>query len=109
MDKIIVSLSLFFAAALLEIGGGYMVWRWLREKKGFMVGLVGSFVLFAYGVIPTLQPAHFGRVYVAYGGVFITTSILWGMMLDKKMPDRHELIGGVICLLGALIIFFGPR
>ena len=58
---IIVTLGLFFLAAIMEIGGGYLVWQWIREKKGILIGLTGGVVLFLYGIIPTLQPSHFGR------------------------------------------------
>ena len=68
MVDIAISLGLFFLAALLEIGGGYLVWLWLRENKGLGVGILGGIVLAIYGIIPTLQDAHFGRVYAAYGG-----------------------------------------
>ncbi len=105
----IVTLVLFFLAALFEIGGGYLVWKWLKEKKIWIYGLVGGVVLFGYGVIPTFQPAHFGRVYAAYGGFFIICSILWGAIVDRKLPDRYEIIGGVVALIGALIIFYVPR
>ena len=106
---IIISLALFFAAALFEIGGGYLVWLWLREKRHYVFGVVGALVLFTYGVIPTLQDAHFGRVYAAYGGIFIVSSILWGMIIDKEKPDRYEIIGAVIALIGAAIIMYAPR
>jgi small multidrug resistance family-3 protein len=66
---ILVTLALFFAAAIAEIGGGYLVWLWIKKKKRLIVGLVGRVILFIYGIIPTLQPANFGRVYAAYGGI----------------------------------------
>jgi small multidrug resistance family-3 protein len=106
---IIITLVLFFVAALLEIGGGYLVWQWIREKKGIVMGLIGGIVLFLYGIIPTLQPSHFGRTYAAYGGIFIISSIIWGMIVDKKKPDRFELIGSLIAIVGAVIIFYTPR
>jgi len=109
LTVVITTLALFFAAALLEITGGYFVWIWLKEKGVWVYGLVGGLVLFGYSVIPTLQPAHFGRVYAAYGGIFIVSSILWGFMMDKKRPDRYEIIGAFVTLLGALIIFYAPR
>ena len=108
-NVIIISLALFFAAALFEIGGGYLVWLWLREHKGKLLGLLGALVLFMYGVIPTLQPAHFGRVYAAYGGIFIVSSIIWGAIVDKKTPDRYDVIGSLIALVGVFVIFFMPR
>ena len=106
---IITTLALFFAAALFEIGGGYLVWKWLKEKRTWVYGLFGGLVLFGYGAIPTLQPAHFGRVYAAYGGIFIVSSIIWGSIVDKKSPDRYEIMGALVTLIGALIIFYAPR
>ena len=106
---LILSLVLFFVAALFEIGGGYLVWLWLRENKGKFLGLLGAFTLFVYGIILTFQPAHFGRVYAVYGGVFIISSILWGFVVDKKRPDRFELIGAALALIGATIMMYAPR
>ena len=108
-ELVIVIIALFFAAALFEIGGGYLVWLWLKEKKGWVLGLFGGIILFLYGIIPTFQPASFGRVYAAYGGIFVVSSIIWGVIIDKKNPDKHEIIGALITLIGALIIFFAPR
>lgn len=75
----IKSLLYFVAAGLCEIGGGYLVWLWLRENKPIWFAVVGGVILILYGVIPTLQPASFGRVYAAYGGVFVVLSILWAV------------------------------
>ncbi len=105
----IVSGLLFFVAAMMEIGGGYLVWLWIRQKRTIALGLLGGIILFVYGIIPTLQPAHFGRVYAAYGGIFIISSILWGMLVDKKRPDRYEMIGSLVAVFGAIIIFYAPR
>ena len=101
--------GLFVIAALLEIGGGYLVWLWLREKKRFSFGLIGGVILFIYGIIPTLQPSNFGRVYAAYGGIFVVMAIIWGLLIDRKRPDRYEVIGGTIVLIGAAVIFYAPR
>ena len=101
--------GLFVVAALLEIGGGYLVWLWLREKKRIYYGLVCGIILFVYGIIPTLQPSNFGRVYAAYGGIFVVMAIIWGLLVDKKRPDRYEILGGITVLLGASIIFYAPR
>lgn len=106
---IIKSILLFMAAGICEIGGGYLVWLWLRNGKGFLLGVLGGLVLFLYGVVPTFQPAHFGRVYAAYGGVFVVLSILWGWLIDGRMPDRFDLIGGSICVLGVFVIMYWPR
>jgi len=105
----VVSLVLFFLAALFEIGGGYLVWLWLREKKRAVFGLLGGLTLAVYGIIPTFQPVHFGRVYAAYGGIFIVSSLIWGALIDKKNPDKYEVIGALIALAGVLIMFYIPR
>jgi len=109
VEVILSTLGLFFFAALLEIGGGYLVWKWLRDHKGKIFGLVGALILFSYGIIPTFQPANFGRVYAAYGGIFVIASIIWGYWVDKKKPDRFELIGSVIVLVGVAVMFYFPR
>lgn len=106
---IFVSFIVFLIAALAEIGGGYLIWSWLRKKKKVVLGIFGGMILFAYGVLQTFQPAEFGRVYAAYGGIFIIMSIIWGMFIDKKKPDRYEIIGSCIAVLGAMIIFYAPR
>jgi small multidrug resistance family-3 protein len=105
------SIGLFLLAGLCEIGGGYLVWQWLREGKSIWIGIIGAVVLVVYGIIPTLQPAifTFGRVYAAYGGVFIVLSLLWGWQVDRKQPDTFDLIGGLICLIGVGIIMYAPR
>ena len=105
----ISSIGLFLIAALAEIGGGYLVWLWIRRKKKIIFGIVGGIVLFSYGIIPTMQLADFGRVYAAYGGFFIISSILWGTVIDKKKPDRYEIIGAIVAVVGASIIFYAPR
>lgn len=109
MAIIAKSLSLFVLAGLCEIGGGYLVWLWLREGKGIVMGLLGAVVLVLYGVVPTFQPAHFGRVYAAYGGIFVILSILWGWFIDKQAPDAFDLLGGAICLVGVFVIMYWPR
>ena len=109
VEVIVITLGLFFFAALLEIGGGYLVWKWLRDHKGKVFGLIGGLILFSYGIIPTFQPANFGRVYAAYGGIFIISSILWGYWVDKKKPDRYEILGSMIVLVGVAVMFYFPR
>jgi small multidrug resistance family-3 protein len=103
------SLFYFVLAGLCEIGGGYLVWLWLRHGKSIWLGAAGAVVLVLYGVVPTLQPAHFGRVYAAYGGVFIVLSILWGWRIDKVAPDRFDLLGGLLALAGVGVIMYWPR
>ena len=109
MSGIPLTLALFFVAAMAEIGGGYLVWLWRKEKKTIALAGIGGIILFVYGIIPTLQPAEFGRVYAAYGGIFIVSAILWGRIVDKKKPDRYEIIGSIVAIIGALVIFYAPR
>jgi small multidrug resistance family-3 protein len=103
------SVALFIVAGLLEIGGGYLVWLWLRSGRSAVIGVIGGLMLFTYGVIPTFQPANFGRVYAAYGGVFVVLSLLWGWWIDGVRPDRLDLIGGVLCIIGIAVIMYAPR
>lgn len=107
---IVKSLVLFLLAGLAEIGGGYLVWQWLRVGKSVWIGLLGGAILILYGVIPTLQTeSAFGRVYAAYGGIFIVLSIAWGMIFDGWRPDRFDLIGAAIALIGVGVIMWGRQ
>ncbi len=103
------SLFYFVAAGLCEIGGGYLIWLWLREGRSAWYGVLGALVLVIYGIVPTFQPAHFGRVYAAYGGIFVVMSILWGWGIDKQTPDRFDLLGAFVALIGVAIIMYAPR
>lgn len=103
------SIGLFVLAGFCEIGGGYLVWQWWRNGAPWLYGLAGAIILVAYGVVPTYQAAHFGRVYAAYGGVFIVLSVAWGALVDRVAPDRFDLTGMAICLVGVAVIMYGPR
>jgi len=107
--SLLQSILLFIVAGLCEIGGGYLVWQWLREGKPIGYGVLGAMILVFYGVIPTYQTPHFGRVYAAYGGVFIVVSLLWAWGIDGMRPDRYDIIGGIICLAGMGVIMYTPR
>ncbi len=109
-SKMFYAIIIFLLAGLAEIGGGYLIWQWLREGKSVVWGLFGGIALVLYGVVITFQTfPSFGRVYAAYGGVFIFLSVLWGWGIDKKTPDLYDLIGAGICLLGVSVILFAPR
>jgi len=103
------SLLYFVIAGFCEIAGGYFVWLWQRESKSFSFAVLGAMLLVLYGIVPTLQRANFGRVYAAYGGVFIVLSLLWGWQIDRITPDRFDLIGSLIALVGVLVIMYWPR
>lgn len=109
LTKISTSLLFFFLAGLCEIGGGYLVWLWLRNDMSWVFGAIGGFVLFLYGIVPTFQKSHFHRIYAAYGGVFIVMSILWGWLIDGTQPDRFDVFGTIIAVVGVIIIFYVPR
>ncbi len=103
------SLGLFILAGLCEIGGGYLVWLAIREGRHWGYAAAGAAILILYGIIPTLQPAHFGRVYAAYGGMFIVLSLLWGWGIDGVRPDRYDAMGAILCLAGMIVIMYAPR
>ena len=108
-NAVLKSVFYFLLAGLMEIGGGYLMWLWIRERQAWWVGLIGALIIVGYGVVPTLQPAHFGRVYAAYGGVFIILSIFWGCFVEDVKPDRWDIIGMLICMVGAAVIMYTPR
>ena len=109
-----VIVALFFAAGVLEIGGGWMWWQALREGKPWWYALIGSAMLCLYGVVPTFQPQtagteDFGRVYAAYGCWFIMLSLAWGWAVDGNRPDAGDGIGAGLAAVGAVVITFYPR
>jgi small multidrug resistance family-3 protein len=101
---------LFLVAAVAEIGGAWLVWRGVREHRGWVWIVAGLIALAAYGFVATLQPdAHFGRILAAYGGVFVAGSLAWGMAFDGFHPDRWDVIGALVCLAGVTVIMYAPR
>jgi small multidrug resistance family-3 protein len=104
------SILLFVVAALAEIGGAWLIWEGVRERKGLIWIGAGIIALGVYGFVATLQPdANFGRVLAAYGGVFVAGSLAWGMVVDQFRPDRFDIAGALICLIGVAIIMYAPR
>lgn len=104
------SLLLFAVAALAEIGGAWLVWQGVREHRGVLWIGAGVVALGLYGFVATLQPdAHFGRILAAYGGIFVAGSLAWGVVVDKFRPDRWDLVGAALCLLGVAVIMYAPR
>ncbi|MFB5266247.1 YnfA family protein [Paenibacillus enshidis] len=100
---------IFLLAGIAEIGGGYLIWQWLREGRAWYLGLAGGIALVLYGIVATFQVfSSFGRVYAAYGGVFIVLSVCWAWLVDKKAPDAYDLWGAVICLIGVAVMLV-PR
>lgn len=106
---IIKSLSIFLLAGLCEIGGGYLVWLWLKEGKPVWYGILGAVILALYGIVATFQTAGFGRVYATYGGIFIIMALVWAWKVDNFKPDKYDIIGALIAVAGACIIIYMPR
>ncbi|WP_090931467.1 YnfA family protein [Nonomuraea jiangxiensis] len=104
------SIALFLLAAVAEIGGAWLVWQGWREQRGLWWVAAGILALAAYGFVATFQPdANFGRVLAAYGGVFVAGSLVWGVVADGFRPDRWDVIGALICLVGVAVIMYAPR
>ncbi|GAB3129162.1 YnfA family protein [Tsukamurella serpentis] len=107
---VIKSILLFGAAALLEIGGAWMMWQGIREQRGWLWIGAGVAALGLYGAVATAQPdANFGRILAAYGGVFIAGSLAWAMVADGFRPDRWDVIGALTALVGVAVIMYAPR
>lgn len=107
---VIRSITLFLLAAVAEIGGAWLVWQGVREHRGLAWIAAGVVALGAYGFVATFQPdPHFGRILAAYGGVFVAGSLAWGVIVDGFRPDRWDLVGATICLIGVAMIMYAPR
>ncbi|MCM0674821.1 YnfA family protein [Micromonospora phytophila] len=104
------SMLLFALAALFEIGGAWLIWQGWREHRGLWFVAAGVIALGAYGFVATFQPdPNFGRILAAYGGVFVAGSLGWAMAVDRFRPDRYDVIGALICLVGVAVIMYAPR
>ena len=107
---VLKSVFLFVLAAVLEIGGAWLVWQGVREQRGWPWVGAGVFALGAYGLVATLQPdANFGRILAAYGGVFVAGSLVWAMVADGFRPDHWDVTGALVCLLGVAVLMYAPR
>lgn len=104
------SVLLLAAAGFAEIGGAWLVWQGVRERSSVLLVGLGFLVLALYGFLHALQPiSEFGRVLAAYGGVFIVASMVWGAVMDGFRPDRFDLLGAGLCLVGVVVIMYAPR
>lgn len=100
----------YAAAALAEIAGCFSFWAWLRLEKSvwWLVPGMLSLALFAY-LLTLVESSHAGRAYAAYGGVYITASIVWLWLAEGMRPTLTDLAGMALCLLGAAVILFGAK
>jgi small multidrug resistance family-3 protein len=100
---------LFAATAVAEIVGCYLPWLWLNQRAPAWVLLPAAASLALFAWLLTLHPHAAGRVYAAYGGVYVAIAILWLWLVDGIAPDRWDLLGAGIALVGVAVIYFGPR
>ena len=100
----------YIGAALAEIAGCFAFWAWLRLDKSALWVIPGlaALALFAW-LLTLIEAEHAGRTYAAYGGVYITSALVWLWAVEGTRPDRWDLVGAAICLVGAGVILFGPR
>ena len=104
------SIAFYIAAAVAEIAGCFAFWAWLRLGKPawwLAPGLL-SLALFAW-LLTLVESEAAGRAYAAYGGVYIVASLVWLWTVERTWPDRWDVTGAAVCLVGAAIILFGPR
>lgn len=109
MGEILKVYGIFILTAITEILGCYLPWLWLQQRAGSWVLLPAAISLALFVWLLTLQPGAAGRVYAAYGGVYVAAAILWLWLIDGVRPDRWDLIGSAVSLVGMGIIIFGPR
>lgn len=100
----------FVGAAVAEIGGCFGFWAWLRLGKSiwWLAPGVASLLLFAY-LLTLVESEAAGRAYATYGGIYIVASVLWLWLAEGFRPDRWDITGAAICLVGAAVIIAGPR
>ncbi len=104
------TLAIFALTAVFEIAGCFAFWAWARQGASALWLMPGVIALIAFAWLLTKIDAEFaGRAYAAYGGIYIVASLLWLYWAEGKLPDRWDIAGGAICLLGALVIIAGPR
>ncbi|MEJ7601574.1 MAG: YnfA family protein [Kofleriaceae bacterium] len=108
MDAV-TTIGLFIVTAVAEIVGCYLPYLWLRKGGAAWYLLPAASSLAAFAYLLTLHPTGAGRTYAAYGGVYVSVAVLWMWAIEKQRPDRWDLIGGAVTLIGMAIVVFGPR
>jgi small multidrug resistance family-3 protein len=106
---VLKTVGLFVATALAEIVGCYLPYLWLRQGRSvaLLAPAAASLALFVW--LLTLHPQAAGRTYASYGGVYVTTALIWLWLVDGQRPDHWDLLGGTVTIVGMAIIAFGPR
>jgi small multidrug resistance family-3 protein len=108
--KLMFALGIYLGAGFAEIAGCFAFWSWLRLGRSALWVAPGMLSLAAFAMLLTrIDSSSAGRAYAAYGGVYITASLIWMALIEGRMPDRWDLTGALICLVGASIILFAPR
>lgn len=104
------TIPLYFLAAFAEIAGCFAFWSWMRLERTplWVVPGMASLALFAW-VLTRIDAEFAGRAYAAYGGIYIVASLIWLWTVENTRPDRWDVLGAAICLVGALVIVLGPR
>jgi small multidrug resistance family-3 protein len=103
------TIILFIATAVAEILGCYLPYLWLKKDAPLWLLIPAAVSLAAFVWLLTLHPAAAGRVYAAYGGVYVSVAILWLWMVDAVRPSTWDWLGVAVCLVGMAIIMFAPR
>lgn len=103
------TVGLFVLTAIAEIVGCYLPYLWLRQDKSILLLIPAAISLAAFAWLLTLHPTATGRVYAAYGGVYISVALVWLWLVDGEKPTMWDLVGGSIALFGMAIIMFAPK
>lgn len=102
-------IGLFTVTAIAEIVGCYLPYLWLKRDGSVLLLFPAAVALAAFVWLLTLHPHVAGRTYAAYGGIYIVVALAWLLLVQRVIPDRWDLIGGAMTLVGMAIIYFGPR
>jgi small multidrug resistance family-3 protein len=109
MNFEIKTIALFFVTAIAEIAGCYLPYLWLKESRSVLLLLPAALSLALFAWLLTLHPAAAGRIYAAYGGMYIFVAILWLWLVDGIRPTTWDVVGSLVALSGMAIIMFAPR
>lgn len=109
-ERAVVVYMIYIGAALAEITGCFAFWAWLRLDRSvfWLIPGIGFLCLFAY-LLTLISIEYAGRTYAAYGGIYVASSLIWLGLVEGIKPDRWDVIGSAVCLVGASIILWGPR